>query len=88
MSSPLEIYRTWRAMQDAQIAYQDAKTTLIIIARENPGMTSLVDADGCRWKVTVGYGPTPIVNVQAIAHLSDVVGPPTGALDSPEPSPD
>lgn len=84
MSSPLEIYRHWRAMQDAQVAYQDAKTTLIVIARENPGMTSLVDADGCRWKVTVGYGPTPVVNVQAIAHISDVTGPLMGAQDSPE----
>jgi hypothetical protein len=63
-------------MQDAHIAYQDAKTTLTIIARENPGMTSLVDADGCRWKVNVGYGPTPVVTVQAISHLSDVNGPP------------
>lgn len=66
-------------MQDAHIAYQDAKTALTIIARENPGLTSLVDADGCRWKVNVGYGPTPVVNVQAIAHLSDVTGPP-GAM--------
>ncbi len=79
MSSPLEIYRYWRAMQDAHIAYQDAKTTLTIIARENLGMTSLVDADGCRWKINVGYGPTPVVNVQAIAHLSDTNGPPGAA---------
>jgi len=77
MSSPLEIYRLWRGMQDAQIAYQDAKTNLQIIARENSGMTSLVDADGCRWKVSIGYGPTPPILVQAIAHLSDVNGPPT-----------
>lgn len=76
MSSPLEIYRYWRGMQDAHIAYQDAKTTLTIIARENPGLISLVDADGCRWKVNVGYGPTPVVSVQAIAHLSDVSAPP------------
>ena len=76
MSSPLEIYRYWRGMQDAHIAYQDAKTTLTIIARENLGMTSLVDADGCRWKINVGYGPTPIVTVQAIAHLSDTPQPP------------
>lgn len=76
MSSPLEIYRYWRAMQDAHVAYQDAKTTLTIMAREAIGMTSLVDADGCRWKINIGYGPTPVVNVQAIAHLSDTKGPP------------
>jgi hypothetical protein len=63
-------------MQDAHIAYQDAKTALTIIARENLGMTSLVDADGCRWKINVGYGPAPIVTVQAIAHLSDATQPP------------
>lgn len=76
MASPLEIYRYWRGMQDAQIAYQDAKTALLIMARESPGMTSLVDADGCRWKINVGYGPTPVINVQAIAHLSDTDSPP------------
>jgi hypothetical protein len=76
MSSPLEIYRLWRAMQDAHISYQDAKTNLFAIAREATGMTSLVDADGCRFLVNVGYGPTPVVQVQAIAHLSDINGPP------------
>lgn len=84
MSSPLEIYRYWRSMQDARIAYQDAKTTLTIIARENPGMASLVDADGCRWKVNVGNGPSPVVTVQAIAHLSDVKGVPGAASEDPD----
>jgi len=86
MSSPLEIYRYWRAMQDAHIAYQDTKTALFIIARDNAGMTSLVDADGCRWKVNVGYGPSPIVTVQAIAHLSDTKGVPGAASDGPDES--
>jgi hypothetical protein len=83
MSSPLELYRLWRDMQDAHVAYRDAKNKLTIIAREAQGLASLVDADGCRWKITVGYGPTPIVNVQAIAHLDDVTGPP-GSASIPE----
>lgn len=82
MSSPLEMYRLWRDTQDAHIAYREAKNILTIIAREAQGMASLVDADGCRWKITVGYGPTPIVNVQAIAHLDDVTGPPGSTIDT------
>ena len=86
MSSPLEIYRYWRGMQDAHIAYQDAKTALTLIARENLGMTSLVDAEGCRWKINVGYGPAPVVTVQAIAHLSDVQGPPGAQHSTGDPN--
>jgi hypothetical protein len=67
MSSAREIYRLWRDVQDA-------KTLLFITARDATGMTGLVDEDGCRWKIDIGYGPTPVVNVQAIAHLSDVTG--------------
>jgi hypothetical protein len=83
MSSPLEIYRYWRAMQDARIVYQDTKTALMIVARDNTGLSSLVDADGCRWRVTVGNGPSPVVTVQAIAHLSDVKGVPGAASEDP-----
>jgi hypothetical protein len=86
MSSPLEIYRYWRAMQDAHIAYQDAKTALFIVARDSTGMTSPVDADGCRWSVKVGHGPSPIVTVQAIAHLSDTKGVPGAVPHSPDES--
>jgi len=74
MSSAREIYRLWRDVQDAKRAYQDAKTMLFITARDASGMTGLVDEDGCRWKIDIGYGPTPVVNVQAIAHLSDATG--------------
>lgn len=77
MSHPLELYRHWRSMMDLRRAYQDAKTQLSLRARGHQGVVGLVDADGCRWKVTVGYGPQPVVNVQAIAHLDDVKGPPS-----------
>lgn len=76
MSSPLELYRQWRSVMDLRHAYQEAKTRLSVNARGHQGVTGLVDADGCRWKITVGYGPQPIVNVQAVAHLDDVQGPP------------
>jgi hypothetical protein len=85
MSGALELYRLWRKSLDLRRAYQDAKTDLAIAARFDQGICSLVNADGCRWKVSVGYGPNPIVNVQAIAHLDDIDGPPgahhTGQLD-------
>lgn len=76
MSGALELYRLWRKSLDLRRAYQDAKTDLAIAARYDQGIRSQVDADGCRWLVSVGYGPNPIVNVQAIAHLDDINGPP------------
>ena len=77
MSSPVELYRQWRAVMDLRRAYQDAKTNLSLTARDHQGVVGLIDADDCRWKITIGYGPNPVVNVQAIAHLDDVQGPPS-----------
>lgn len=66
MTELQELYRAWRTVQEQRDTYQASQRQLEQLSRGCQGLVEVIEADGYRWRIAVGYGPRPTVLVQAI----------------------
>lgn len=66
MSTPLEIYRAWRAATDAHAAWRRSARELDRLVKACPWSHASLRTGGGLWSLTIGPKPNPVLTVHML----------------------